>query len=181
MRNKNGFTLIELLVVISIISLLASIVLASLNSARVKARDARRVADIRQIQTALDFFYDQYGRYIISGQCGATTPNSGWSNSVQCLSAGRWLRDSTYNLGGFLATDSIDPINQNNWTRGAYYYFAQDYGAPNGAWYMMVYSLENYPNPIIENSGAGGVKAPDGTVFKYGSGSDGVITVGRSQ
>lgn len=62
-RNNKGFTLIELLVVISIIALLASIVLASLNSARTKARDANRSASIRQVQTALEFYYDTNGRY----------------------------------------------------------------------------------------------------------------------
>ncbi len=58
-----GFTLIELLVVIAIIGILSSIVLASLNTARLKARDARRVADIKQLQLALQLFYDANSSY----------------------------------------------------------------------------------------------------------------------
>lgn len=58
-RYKNsGFTLIELLVVISIIGLLSSIVLASLSSARTKSRDAQRTLSIKQLQTALELYYD---------------------------------------------------------------------------------------------------------------------------
>ncbi len=57
-RYKKGFTLIELLVVIAIIGILASVVLASLNSARKKSRDARRVADIKQLQLALELYFD---------------------------------------------------------------------------------------------------------------------------
>ena len=58
-----GFTLIELLVVIAIIGVLASIVLASLNSARKKSRDARRIADIKQLQLALEMYFDTAGAY----------------------------------------------------------------------------------------------------------------------
>ncbi|QSH39707.1 type II secretion system protein [Candidatus Kaiserbacteria bacterium] len=57
-KSQRGFTLIELLVVIAIIGMLSSVVLASLNSARESARDARRLADIRQIQTALELRFD---------------------------------------------------------------------------------------------------------------------------
>jgi len=62
-KNKRGFTLIELLVVIAIIGILSSVVLASLNSARLKARDARRVADLKQIQVALELYYDANTKY----------------------------------------------------------------------------------------------------------------------
>lgn len=63
-RNKtNGFTLIELLVVIAIISILASVVLASLNTAREKSRDAKRISDVNQIRIALELYFDDNGGY----------------------------------------------------------------------------------------------------------------------
>jgi|GEM_PF-481365 len=78
-----GFTLIELLVVISIIGLLSSIVLTSVNSARAKARDARRIADLGQIRLALELYFDTNGYYPQSN-CGwdcngyRTSYDSGW-------------------------------------------------------------------------------------------------------
>jgi type II secretion system protein G len=78
-RNKNvrGFTLIELLVVIAIIGLLASIILIALNSARVKARDAKRVADIRQMETALELYFNDNGGY--PNSVCESTPGGTWS------------------------------------------------------------------------------------------------------
>jgi prepilin-type N-terminal cleavage/methylation domain-containing protein len=61
--NKKGFTLIELLVVVAIIGLLATLSIVALNNARARARDARRVADIKQIQTALELYYNDFGTY----------------------------------------------------------------------------------------------------------------------
>ena len=63
MNAKRGFTLVELLVVIAIIGILASIVLASLSTARAKGRDAKRVSDIKEIQLALELYYDANGSF----------------------------------------------------------------------------------------------------------------------
>lgn len=62
-HQSKGFTLIELLVVIAIIGLLASVVLVSLNSARAKSRDAKRLADIRQIATAMELYFNEKATY----------------------------------------------------------------------------------------------------------------------
>lgn len=64
--KNRGFTLIELLVVIAIIGILSSVVLASLNSARAKARDARRYSDLNQVQLALELYYDSNGSYPVT-------------------------------------------------------------------------------------------------------------------
>ena len=54
--NK-GFTLIELMVVIAIIGVLSAVILPSLNEARMKSRDTRRISEIKQISTALELYY----------------------------------------------------------------------------------------------------------------------------
>ena len=69
MTKQKGFTLIELLVVIAIIGLLASIVMVSLNSARVKARDAKRAAEIKQLALAIEMYYDTNGGFPATTGC----------------------------------------------------------------------------------------------------------------
>jgi general secretion pathway protein G len=63
MKTKKAFTLIELLVVIAIIGILATLAVISLSNARTKARDAKRVADVKQIQTALELFFNDNDRF----------------------------------------------------------------------------------------------------------------------
>jgi prepilin-type N-terminal cleavage/methylation domain-containing protein len=74
-KNKAGFTLIELLVVIAIIGLLASVVLLALNGARAKSRDAKRIADIRQLASAFELYFNDANSYptaITSGPLSTT-------------------------------------------------------------------------------------------------------------
>ena len=61
--NKKGFTLIELLVVIAIIGLLSTLAVVALGSARTKARDSKRLADLKQMQTALELYYTDNNAY----------------------------------------------------------------------------------------------------------------------
>jgi len=89
--GKQGFTLIELLVVIAIIGLLASIVLASLNTARKKGRDARRIADMRQVQLALELYFSNSNTY---------PPRNSWANLSADLVA-----------GGVMSAVPTDPTN----------------------------------------------------------------------
>lgn len=63
MTKQKGFTLIELLVVIAIIGILSSVVLASMNSARRKSRDARRQQDLKSMQVALELMFDANNTY----------------------------------------------------------------------------------------------------------------------
>ena len=63
LEAKQGFTLIELLTVIAIIALLASIILASLNTARQRSRDGKRVSDIKNLELALSLYYNDNSAY----------------------------------------------------------------------------------------------------------------------
>ena len=73
MSQRKGFTLIELLVVVAIIALIATFAVVSLLSARARSRDTKRVADIRQMQTALALYFTDHGAY---PETSAVTPNS---------------------------------------------------------------------------------------------------------
>lgn len=72
-KNQKGFTPVELLFVILVIGILVLISVSFLNSSRTKARDAKRVVDIRRIQTSLEFYnldessYPTYEAPIILG------------------------------------------------------------------------------------------------------------------
>lgn len=88
MKNKKGFTLIELLVVIAIIALLSTMAIVALNNARQKSRDARRVADVRQIQAALEMYLNECGQYpatlvaTANNGCTGSTTLGNFMNSI---------------------------------------------------------------------------------------------------
>lgn len=83
--NNKGFTLIELLVVISIIGLLSGVVLVSLEDAKIKGRDTKRIQDLSAIRTALEMYKSDHGHYPKAGNCNMNTncyaysSNSTWT------------------------------------------------------------------------------------------------------
>jgi len=106
-KNKIGFTLVELLVVIAIIGLLASIVLVSLNSARVKARDVRRKSDLHSLELAVMLYYDSTGTY----------PDNDLSDST----SGDWSVNFKNQLAPYLSVVPRDPAQVTGSRRyGAY-------------------------------------------------------------
>ena len=142
---KRGFTLIELLVVIAIIGLLASIVLASLSSARVKARDAKRFSDMRNIRTALDLYNLKNNTYPPStpGPAGAGCWWSWEAGNTQY--SGSWL--------SALVTDGEMPnVPQESIIGGCTYRYVQwqtnnspQCGSNSG--YAALYMLFESPTP----------------------------------
>ncbi|MCX6784425.1 MAG: type II secretion system protein [Candidatus Komeilibacteria bacterium] len=54
--KKNAFTLVELLVTIAIIGILSTIVIISVSNARAKARNTKRISDLRSVRTGLDVY-----------------------------------------------------------------------------------------------------------------------------
>ncbi len=64
LKNAGGFTLIELLVVIAIIGVLASIISNSLIISRLKANDAKRQEELKQMKSVLALYADEHnGEY----------------------------------------------------------------------------------------------------------------------
>jgi len=153
MKNR-GFTLIELLVVIAVIGVLAAVILASLNNARVKARDARRKADIQQLTLAINAFYAENGHYPASG--GATMPNSGWSNSNDSS----WQTNFQVSIGSYMPTLPKDPSQTNDSGIWAASGQAYSYVSCNAS-YMLVYRLEvaSGPDQVVQYCG---------TTYQYG-------------
>jgi len=129
--SKKGFTLIEILVVVAIIGLLASIVLVGLGSFRARGRDARRIADLREVQNALELYYTKYSSY---------PQQTGWSELVTALqSAG---------IGVSKIPDN-GPLGPNDDPYKYCYITPEGLNNPQG--YVLGAKLEDSKNPALNN------------------------------
>ena len=138
MKKQKGFTLIELLVVIAIIAILSTVVMAGLNSARAKGRDARRMSDIKQMQSALELCFDNGVGYPIIA--GSTTnyvgAAAGLLLTTNCASAS--VPFSTY----------MNPLPTNPQPGGTNYV----YTSANSTTYTVAFSLEGQSGSLVSGA-----------------------------
>jgi prepilin-type N-terminal cleavage/methylation domain-containing protein len=103
MNKQKGFTLIELLVVIAIIGLLSTLAVISLGNARAKSRDAKRVADVKQIQTALELYYNDTSQYPSPAAASTFYTVGESSTNFKCI-------DKTNGFSGTCASSATNPV-----------------------------------------------------------------------
>ena len=146
-KNKLAFTLIELLIVIAIIGILSTATVVSLNQAKAKARDARRLSDITQIRQALDVYYYSEGAYPNAGPSGTVCyalPAIATCTSATASPFTAWVPALTSFIDQPLP---IDPINREE--NGEIYIYIYTRILPNAApnpsyedYYYLIYRLE---------------------------------------
>ncbi len=87
LKTREGFTLIEILVVVAIISVLSAVVVVGLGPARRQGRDARRIMDLKQVQVALELYYNAYGQYPASGILAHSPTGTYYAPDGTCATA----------------------------------------------------------------------------------------------
>ncbi|MCD4694490.1 type II secretion system GspH family protein [bacterium] len=109
--DKKGFTLVELLVVISIIALLASFSMVSLNQARVKARNANRLVELNNVRKSLQLYYDDNLEYPQEG-CVFNDSQTNWNLGNYKGATNECYQDLTDNLGPYIDRLPTDPFGR---------------------------------------------------------------------
>lgn len=146
-KNKKGFTLIELLVVVAIIGLLSSIVLASLSAARSKARDSKRIGEMKTIEKALYLYaLNNNGNIPKSTFTGFDALPRQYANGpVDCTPGGavdvnnQELYTILINAKALSSRPATDP----QWSKGYCYVYITDSNVVAGAAY------DQYGTPIL--------------------------------
>ena len=133
--NKKGFTLIELLIVIAIIGLLSTLAVVALGSARVKARDSKRLADLKQLQTALELYYTDKNEYPVGAGLSLGAAASACLNNAGFAATGC--------ASPYMGKVPVDPSNS-----GVYVYTYTANPAANPTSYSVSATLEGTVNNL---------------------------------
>ncbi len=141
-RDKKGFTLIELLVVVAIIGILATVVVSSLNTARKKARDARRLSDAKEIQKVIEMFYNDHGYYPKSNYAHSCYPNK------TIVSGGSTWNSLQQELSDYTDKLPVDPLNRIFKKNGVRTHYCYTYFLGHNGHYKPLTNL-NPPYSII--------------------------------
>jgi prepilin-type N-terminal cleavage/methylation domain-containing protein len=120
---RKGFTLIEMLIVVAIIGILASLVLVGLGPVQRQGRDARRISDLRQVQTGLELYFIKEGHY-------PSPAPSDWAGLVELLK------------GDGIGVSNVpqDPSASSAGSAGGRTY---RYGSDDGTSYVLAATLED--------------------------------------
>jgi prepilin-type N-terminal cleavage/methylation domain-containing protein len=116
--SKKGFTLIELLVVISIIGMLSSIVLSSLNSARKKGADAAIISGLANMRAQAELFYGTISGY--QGVCTNMTTGIGTMLAEVTKTYGPTTNACADNANGWSAGAKLSGIGPAAWCVSSY-------------------------------------------------------------
>ncbi len=144
--RHRGFTLIELLVVISIISLLVSIMLPALQSAREAARTTLCLSGLRQVGMVHEIHLDTYKRHMMAPTAGGNLWS--WFFSKQYPDATMMPTSATADVGKSLLVCPADASPYNHPTNtyafykiemgGSYIFNMDAYSkGPSGGWTVM--------------------------------------------
>lgn len=132
-KKLRGYTLVEILVVISIMGFILAAALYAVNNARIKGRDAKRMADLEQIRKAIEIYHQEKGYYPnVSGS--ARSSNTTQWNNLQAM------------LSPYISKLPVDPLNIaiTPWNDGGYQYYYANNGDPNE--FDLIGQLEDHSN-----------------------------------
>lgn len=170
--GKKGFTLIELLVVIAIIGVLASVVLASLNTARGKSRDAARLAQLDEVRKALHVYWLDNGTY--PSESVANNGSTGYICKT-CTGGINAILDQ------YMGSVPQDPSYNGSHTNSSYYYYYDGYhlcGGTTPKAVVAAITMENSTNSNVSDAGCaswggeGSIGSTDSYMVVLGEGTN---------